>query len=180
MNTQPLSESPSTAAFEASLTPQRVLTLQMIVMALLTGVILFLAVAFFLNMDNEQVLIGEGKELTVLVGACIAIGCIMTHLALSKFGPAIIRSTTSSTSVTPEDQAFMHIQQLTILRFAPLEGAAMVSLVFYFIGAGTINLIWLVPFFILSYFCFPTRARILATYNSMTGQKQHSHSALRS
>lgn len=162
-------QEPDLQKFVDSLNPQRVLTLQIIVAALASGVFMFLAVALFFHMGQEEKpLIAEGKEVMLAITAAMSLGAAILFFILPQAAIAIPATPQSygnaESTNTPEDKAFAQIQVLNIMRFAILEGAAMIGLVFFFIGWGTLHLAALVPMFALAYLAFPTRKRIIDSF----------------
>ena len=154
---------PSVKEFSDSLTQQQVLILQGIIGALILGVVMFLGVTLFVLQGEESVLIAEDSLILTAILAAMTLGSIVFFFALPAFASKIQMN--SGGVASPSYAAFSRLQLLTIMRFAVLEGAAMLGVVFVFIEQGLIHLFAVVPILVLGLLYFPTRERIIQQFS---------------
>ena len=110
-------------------------TLQIITMALCTGVILFLAVTFFLNQDKEMTMgpvLDKDAPLfyagVILAAAAIVFSTVLYRSMLAKIDPSL-----------PIPGKMAQYASATITRYALLEGAALFNTVIFLLTACLIN-----------------------------------------
>ena len=153
----------SVKEFSDALTDQNVLQIQIIVGALLIGVLTFLSIAFYLNLTGEKVLvpIAEDGVLYVIIASTFTLFSLVLSAILPRLATVMPATELRGQPFPPAQRAFQQVQVLTILRFAPLEGAALAGCVFFFIGQGYICLLATLPIFVIGYLKFPTRQRII-------------------
>ena len=170
MNEISKKEQPDAAAFNQSLTQQKIMTLQATVIALISSVLTLAGVAFFMVGSKELSLLEDDGSEFAIITLVVTLGATIISFVMPKFMSKIETHPPQASDSSPTDRAFARIQSQYIVRFGILEGAAVLGCVFFMIDTSIIHLFAIVPLFAGAALGFPTRQRVIDTYAKSIGE----------
>lgn len=139
----------------------RILTLQIIVFALVNGVLIFAGIAYF-QAENPMRILWDSMTISGIIGAAAAaVGSwIIPPILISSQVAEICRDADSDVAARAS-QLFDAYQVQTIIAGAILEGAAFFNLILLMLDKGAVPLLAAAVCVILLASKFPTRTRVL-------------------
>lgn len=137
--------------FRETITPIRIKQMMLISFAIVMGATFFAVVAGFLGKDANS---------NLLILQYVNFGMAFMCLMMSSVVPGLIlKMAGSDKNITPE-QIINKIQAAHLVRFALVEGAALLGCVCVLLGIGFINFISLFPLYFTLIMNIPTEKMI--------------------
>ena len=142
--------------------PRRVRVLQIVSLALMQGILIFGAVAIWVNLENKP----ADKPVMVWIGLVIAVMAVVVRTIVGNFlrtgfCNAIDRTVWDELPPQKQDEQLIGgMQTGQIIEFAILEGAAFINLVFYLLEKQTISLFVVGGLLGLMAVAFPTGSKV--------------------
>ena len=138
--------------------------LQMIHLTLISGILVFVSLPFFLGGEKNR-----GDDSTLKVAICTAV-CVGTTVA-SVLVPGIIiqqgvRKYCAGLAYTTSDLFGLALSS-HVIRMAFLEGSALLGCLMFFVSRDPVFLVFPGVFLILGFILFPTRTRLLSLIQNM-------------